>query len=97
MLRQLRKTKPKSKPFQEEERHKPKPSCGDCVNRLAQGSLFKQQNHRAPIRWQHRLNRERPTCTERINRSSRVRMEAWRQWLLGKRKPMSPKSKTEST
>src|ERR1700693_2869050 len=21
------------------------------------------QNHRAPIRWQHRLNRERPNCT----------------------------------
>jgi hypothetical protein len=24
-----------------------------------------EQNHRAPIRWQHRLYRERPTCTER--------------------------------
>jgi hypothetical protein len=24
-----------------------------------------EQNHRALIRWQHRLNRERPTCTER--------------------------------
>src|SRR5579862_5296567 len=24
-----------------------------------------EQNHRAPIRWQHRQNRERPTCTER--------------------------------
>ena len=25
----------------------------------------KEQNHRAPNRWQHRLKRERPTCTER--------------------------------
>jgi len=24
-----------------------------------------EQNHRAPNRWQHRLNRERPTYTER--------------------------------
>ncbi len=24
-----------------------------------------EQNHRALNRWQHRLNRERPTCTER--------------------------------
>src|SRR5579871_1210646 len=24
-----------------------------------------EQNQRAPIRWQHRLKRERPTCTER--------------------------------
>jgi len=24
-----------------------------------------EQNHRAPNRWQHRLNRERATCTER--------------------------------
>jgi hypothetical protein len=26
---------------------------------------FQEQNHRAPNRWQHRLKRERPTCTER--------------------------------
>ena len=30
-------------------------------------------------RWQHRLNRERPTCTERANAHNRVRMEGWRQ------------------
>ena len=34
----------------------------------------------------HRLNRERPTCTERNNRSSRVRMEGWRQRLTRPRK-----------
>src|SRR5262249_35055970 len=78
----LKRREQKSKPFQEEKRQKPKPSSGDCVNRLAQVPFF-ESNHRAPIRWQHRLKRERPMCTERINRSSRVRMEAWRQWLLG--------------
>ncbi|HUO17031.1 MAG TPA: hypothetical protein VMX38_18770 [Verrucomicrobiae bacterium] len=31
----------------------------------------------------------RPTCTERTNRTSRVRIEAWRQWLLGGRKNLS--------
>jgi hypothetical protein len=34
-------------------------------------------------RWQPRLKREHPTCTGRHNRSSRVRMEGWRQWQLG--------------
>src|SRR5215468_9398571 len=29
------------------------------------GSTLEDQNHRAPNRWQHRLKRERPTCTER--------------------------------
>jgi hypothetical protein len=29
------------------------------------GFHSQEQNHRAIIRWQHRLNRERPTCTER--------------------------------
>src|SRR5262249_37917438 len=43
------KTNTKSKPFQEEKRQKPKPSSGDCVNRLAQVRL-KEQNHRAPNR-----------------------------------------------
>ena len=28
------------------------------------------------------------TCTERINRSSRVRMEAWRQWLTRQKKSL---------
>jgi hypothetical protein len=30
-------------------------------------------------RWQHRLNREHPTCTERANAHTRVRIEGWRQ------------------
>lgn len=36
-------------------------------------------------RWQHRLNREHPTCTERLNVHLRVRMEGWRQKQLGVR------------
>jgi hypothetical protein len=34
-------------------------------------------------RWQHRLNREHPTCTERGVAQMRVRMEGGRQYLLG--------------
>jgi hypothetical protein len=52
------------------------------THRLGLGSAF-GRHRRSIIRWQHRLNRERPTCTERMNRSSRVRMEAWRQRPLG--------------
>jgi Transposase IS116/IS110/IS902 family len=39
-------------------------SSGDCVNRLAQ-LPFSGWNWRSIIRWQHRLNREHPPCTER--------------------------------
>ena len=46
--------------------------------------------------WQHRLNRERPRCAERNDRSSRVRMEAWRQRLLGGRKNLCPRKTTEN-
>jgi hypothetical protein len=59
------KSEQKSKPFQEEKRQKPKPSFGDCVHRQAQLSEF-HRKRRSIIRWQHRLNRERPTCTERM-------------------------------
>ena len=38
-----RKTKQKSKPFQEEKRQSPKPSSGDCVNRLARVPLEKSR------------------------------------------------------
>jgi hypothetical protein len=40
-----------------------KPSSGDCVNRL--GQLLGVEKNRSTNRWQHRLKRERPTCTER--------------------------------
>jgi hypothetical protein len=33
----------KTKPFQKEKRQKPKPSSGDCVNRLAQVPLSKSR------------------------------------------------------
>ena len=47
---------------------------------------------RSKIRWQHRLKRERPTCTERTDRSSRVRMEAWRQRPAGKKQKRGPQN-----
>jgi hypothetical protein len=40
---------------------------------------------RSIIRWQHRLNREHPTGTERKSLIE-VRMEGWRQWRLGTEK-----------
>jgi hypothetical protein len=40
-----------------------------------------EMHERSIIRWQHRLKRERPTCTERTKSLTRVRMEGWRQWL----------------
>src|ERR1019366_7397854 len=44
-------------------------------------------DERSKIRWQHRLKREHPTGTERTKiAQSRVRMEGWRQWRLGRRK-----------
>src|SRR5579864_1913993 len=38
-------------------------------------------------RWQHRLKRERPTCSERTAHQ-RLRMEGWRQWRLGGEKSL---------
>src|ERR1700731_1460109 len=38
-------------------------------------------DERSIIRWQHRLKRERATCTERTKSLTRVRMEGWRRWL----------------
>ena len=48
----------------------------------------KRSSYRSLIRWQHRLKRERPTCTERNDRSSKVQMEAWRQWRAGEKKKL---------
>src|SRR5579864_659666 len=38
-------------------------------------------------RWQHRLKRERPICSERTAHQ-RLRMEGWRQWRLGGEKSL---------
>ena len=66
-------------PEEEDRKHRAQaPSSGDCVNGLAPTSIARW-NERSIIRWQHRLQREHPTCTERSNRSLRVRMEGWRQ------------------
>ena len=54
----------KVKNFHRKEKKSPKPSSGDCVNRLAQLPSLRW-NDRSTIRWQHRLKREHPTCTER--------------------------------
>jgi len=56
-------------------------SAHDCVYGLAHLRL--EMEERSTNRWQHRLKREHPTCTRaKHNRSSRVRMEGWRQWRL---------------
>src|SRR6266404_2779987 len=49
-----------------------------------------RRKERSTNRWQHRLKREHPTCTERSNRSQRVRMEGWRH---GSEKKRSSKQK----
>jgi hypothetical protein len=54
----------KTKTLFERKSKSPKPSSGDCVNRLAQPSSLGMEA-RSTIRWQHRLKREHPTCTER--------------------------------
>jgi hypothetical protein len=54
--------------------HNQTPSSGDCALGLAPGSITRW-NERASNRWQRRLYREHPMCTERISRSPRVRME----------------------
>src|SRR5205807_9785074 len=60
------------------------------------GFLCKEKD-RSTIRWQHRLKRERPTCTERTeDRSHRVRMEGWRQWRLGRREKPCPSKKQKN-
>jgi len=69
---------------------------GDCVKRLAQLPSSRWKT-RSINRWQHRLKREHPTCTERKNAHTRVRMEGWRQWRLGGKKPCPMKKTTEPT
>src|SRR5450755_53050 len=46
---------------------------------MAWPNFHREMEERSTNRWQHRLKREHPTCTERSNRSRRVRMEGWRQ------------------
>src|ERR1019366_7506101 len=55
----------KSKTFSERKSKSPKPSSGDCVNRRAHVPLS-GVGSQVDNRWQHRLKREHPTCTERI-------------------------------
>ena len=52
---------------------------------MAWPNFHREMEERSTIRWQHRLKREHPTCTERNkNRSPRVRMEGRRQGWLGR-------------
>src|SRR5437868_6038144 len=53
-------------------------------------------DERSIIRWQHRLKRERPTCTERTKSLTRVRMEGWRQWLTRPEKKTCPTKKQQN-
>src|ERR1700731_1654652 len=53
-------------------------------------------DERSIIRWQHRLKRERPTCTERTKTLTRVRMEGWRQWLTRPEKKPCPTKKQQN-
>jgi hypothetical protein len=55
--------KAQTKSFPERKAKAPKPSSGDCVHR--QAHFHRKVKRRPIIRWQHRLKRERPTCTER--------------------------------
>jgi hypothetical protein len=86
------KDKPKSKPFQEEERQEPKPSSVDRVNRLA-----RVYSPRAESQGENQMAAPAETRTPNVhranqNRSSRVRMRAWRQWPTRReRKPCSAK------
>jgi len=57
-------------------------SFGDCALGLAPAPP-KDGTRGRPNRWQRRLYREHPMCTERMSRSPRVRMEGWRQLKLG--------------
>jgi hypothetical protein len=52
---------------------------------MAWPNFYREMEERSTNRWQHRLKREHPTCTERVNRSLRVRMEGWRQGCSGRR------------
>src|SRR3984957_3395971 len=68
----------------ESEAPRPAPSSGDCVYGLAPTCIARWEQ-RSTNRWQHRLQREHPTGTERNNRSTRVRMEGWRQGCFGRK------------
>lgn len=48
-------------------------SSGDCALALAPASSVMVRE--GAFRWQRRLYREHPVCTERLRRSQRVRME----------------------
>jgi hypothetical protein len=54
----------------------------DWVKRGVAG-VSSREKRRTIIRWQHLLNREHPTGTERKIAHTRVRMEGWRQRRLG--------------
>src|SRR5277367_4195888 len=63
---------------------------------MAWPNFHRETEERSTNRWQRRLQREHPTCTERINRSLRVRMEGWRQFGWGaKQRTENRTKKTE--
>jgi hypothetical protein len=66
---------------------------GDCVKHFLAQLPSSRWKTRSINRWQHRLKREHPTCTERKNAHTRVRMEGWRQWRLGGKRPCPMKKR----
>jgi len=75
-----------------------KPSCGDCANGLAQVPLSKSRTTGRQSDGSTGCNENAQPAASEQNRSSRVRMEAWRQWLLGgKRKTLSNEKIKEPT
>jgi hypothetical protein len=73
-----------------------KPSSGDCVNRLAQ-LLCLRWKRRSTIRWQHRPKRERPTGTERTNRSTKSADGRMATVVTRRRKTLSNEKQNEPT
>jgi hypothetical protein len=86
----------KSKSFPEEKDKSPKPSSGDCVNRQAHVSLLRETRGRKSGGSTGCMEDAQHAPSETL-RSSRVRMEAWRQWLGGRRKPLFNEAQLEST
>jgi hypothetical protein len=60
-------------------------------------SVIKGMAHRAINRWQHRLNRERPTCTERNQSRLESADGSMATVALGGRKTMFHEARTELT
>ena len=64
-LQQPRKSKTKNKQNRSRKRKDKSQSRVPVTASNARPTFIRKMKRRSLIRWQHRLNRERPTCTER--------------------------------